>query len=957
MPRGTNSNDGTQMNRAQRRQQATERRQQTAESLGTDPSDVRVQQRRNQNTVALSGEGKQDVRRAQTADSEFLRPDDISIEDGGPGISVGVAEKARPEIASRVSQDVAGQSRFARPGDVAVEVTEAGIENVDINRSAIRSRRRQFERRQARLEAASKLSDELGTDVDPSDIEISDGEARLDDSAEQDFLNQQRSDLRSTAASKLSEQLGTDVDASEIQISDGQARLGDSAAEDFLDQQRSELRADAAEEFGVDPSEVDISREDGEFIAQADVQQDSNRQVKGDPARGIRGVDLSPAPAGPQFSQQVKGDPARGIPGVNLAREAARVEAADELGVATEEVELTQRDGEVIAEADVPQDTISANDAIGTGRGPRFDDEIGTDVEDTISRSNLPEPETDTSTSPGALASVTGTVASTLANNPVGNAIGTGADALFGIDSPDSGVLGGVADRLDTEAQDFNTAVADEIRQSDPSRTQPVAPGVGGLSATANSEFFRNTAATGAELANPAAIGRDIINLGSAGAQLADFVADEGPEGAEVVLDAAEAGARAAPDAAVDVAQAVRDNPQRAAEVGTAVVATGVAGGAASRGVRGAASGARRLTRRLDADLSEFRQANRAQGQIGSQRSRDTVEFSEAQSGRDFEADLRQEDLTQRQEILRDRANREQRVIEDLVDDPRSSDPIGSGGRGPTIDPDRPPRAGPSRPTTRTQNVGQNVPREMAGLQRANNVPTADLRTTADVTPTTASTSASASGAAAATGAGASRAPSQLVDADGSVIEPASGVDITTPRPTTRTGTTTASTTLADQVTGAQAATAAGTATASTDAFLNEALGTTTGAGASAVPAGAGLGTRPGVRAGLRTGQRVTARTGAGPSQAPASAVPSASRASPASTARSTATTTSERVSRAIRGAGGGTTPPRVDLPDFEGGDQFEDESDVSAFLEETFDNPIASVEEVRSNLDDLFSR
>ncbi|QKG91697.1 hypothetical protein HPS36_02110 [Halorubrum salinarum] len=870
------------MNRAQRRQQATERRQQTAQSLGTDPGEVRVQQRRNRNTVALSGEGEQDVRQAQTADSEYIRPDDLNVEDSGPGIEVGVAETARQDIASRVKQDVAGQSRFARPGDVAVEVTEAGVEKVDVDQAAIRSRRRAFEQRQARREAASELSDELGRDVDPSDIEIS----------------------------------------------DGQATLADDAAQEVIDQQRSDLRSDAAEEFDVDPSQVEISKQDGELVAQADVER--------------------------QFEQQFKGDPARGIPGVNVAREAARRQVADELGVEAEDVELSRQDGQVIAEADVPRDTLpSDSTSVGAGLGGNVD----TTSFNLPSRSGSGTASTDTSTSPGALATVTGTAASTLANNPVGNAIGRGADALFGTDSPDSGVLGGVADRLDTEAEDINNTFADQIRESDPSRTQAVAPGVGGLSAAANSEFIRGSAATATELANPAAAGRDLINLGSAGAQVADFVADEGPEGAQVVLDAAEAGARAAPGAVVDVAQAARDNPQEAAEVGTAVVATGVAGGAGFRGVRGAASGARQLTRRLDADLAEFRRANRAQGQIGSQRSRDTVDFSDAQSGRDFEADLRQEDLTQRQEILRDQATREQRVTEDLVDNPRSADPIGTGGRGPTIDPDRPPRAGPSRPTTRTQSVGQNVPREMAGLQRANNVPTADLRTTVDVTPTATSTSGAARGAAAATGASGSRAPSQLVDADGSVIEPASGLDITTPRPATETGTTTATTTLADQVTGTQAATTTGTATASADAFLNQGLGTATGTRSSAVPSGVGLGTRPGVRTGLRPGQRVGTRTGTGPRQTPRSAAPSASRASSASTAGSTATTASERIARALPGGVGSRGRGRRGLPEFSADGESEEGEVPENFIESTFDNPIASVTEVERELEEFFER
>lgn len=821
MPRGTNSNDGAEMNRAQRRQQATEQRQETAQSLGTDPGEVSVQQLRNQNNVALSSEGERDVRQTQTSDSEFIRPDDLDINDRGPGIEIGVAESARQDIASRVQQDVAGQSRFARRGDVEVDVTDAGIEDVNVNQSAIRSRQRQFQRQQARQEAARKLSDEIGSDIDASDIEIS----------------------------------------------DGQAQLNDTAAEQLRDQQRSELRSEAAEEFDVDPSQVDIAQQNGKLVAEADVQRD----VPSDIAR------INPGPVG----------------------------------------------------------------------------SVDAEIEETLS--DTPTANVESSSSPGAVATVTGAVANTLANNPVGDAIGNGADALFGTDSAGGGAIGEIEASLDRRAQSIDASVADEIRQSEPAQTEAVAPGVGGASAAANSDFIRNTAATATELVNPAAFARDTLRVGSAGAQVADFIADEGPEGAQAVLDAGSAAARAAPGAAVDVAQQVRENPQQAAEVGTALVATGVAGGAVSRGARGTASAARRLTSRLDADLDDFRQANRAQGQLGSQRSRDTVDLSDAQSGRDFEADLRQQELSQDQAILRDQATRERNVRRDLVDDPQDVDPIGSGGRGPTFDPDRPSPAGPSRPTARTENVGQNVPQEFTGLQRADNVPTTDLRTVVDAgTSGTSGASGALSGSAAATGA-ASRAPSQLVDADGSVVEPASGLDITTPRPAS-TGTSTASTTVEDIAAGTQTATATDTATASTEAFLNQGVETGATSRGSVVPTGAGVGTRPSVRTGLRTGQRAGVRSDTALRQGSASTAPPASRASPASSTGAT-TSASERVSRAIRGTSGGTTPRRPNVPESNSGDKLEDDRSLSSLLEETFDNPIASVEEVRSEVNDQFSQ
>ncbi|MDB2246582.1 hypothetical protein PM015_18030, partial [Halorubrum ezzemoulense] len=178
---------------------------------------------------------------------------------------------------------------------------------------------------------------------------------------------------------------------------------------------------------------------------------------------------------------------------MNVAREAARRQAADDLGVDVEDVELSRQDGELLAEAEVPQPSFNRANINRVEAANARNERRST----TVASNQRPTGATVTSdTSPGALATLTGTAASTLANNPLGNAIGSGADALFGTDSADSGVLGDVADRLDTEAQDFDSAVADKIRQSDPSQTQPVAPGVGGLSATANTDFFRNSAAT-----------------------------------------------------------------------------------------------------------------------------------------------------------------------------------------------------------------------------------------------------------------------------------------------------------------------------------------------------------------------------------------------------------------------------------------------------------------------------
>ena len=186
----------------------------------------------------------------------------------------------------------------------------------------------------------------------------------------------------------------------------------------------------------------------------------------------------------------------------------------------------------------------------------------------------------------------------------VGEAIGAGADRLFGTDSPGGGASDDAIAALDRRARQINTAVADEIRAGSGEPTPSPAPGVGGLSAAADSAFFRDSAAQATELLNPAAFGRDLVVGARGAAQAGDFVVDEGAEGVEAAGEAAVDAAQAAPGAVVDVAESVRENPRDAAVTGTALVGTlglGAAGGAAARtGARGVASGARRVSSGLD---------------------------------------------------------------------------------------------------------------------------------------------------------------------------------------------------------------------------------------------------------------------------------------------------------------------------------------------------------------------
>jgi len=184
-------------------------------------------------------------------------------------------------------------------------------------------------------------------------------------------------------------------------------------------------------------------------------------------------------------------------------------------------------------------------------------------------------------------------------DSPIGNAIGGGADALFGTDSRDRGVTGDARDRLDRLADRLDRGVADPLREDRGGRTRPVAPGVGGGGSAATSAFVRDSAAETAEMLNPARIGSDLLGIGAAGAQFGDFLADE-PDALGQTADAAGDAAAAAPGAAADVVEFVRENPRDAAVTGTGLFVTAGAGAAAGTATRGVASGARRFSSRLD---------------------------------------------------------------------------------------------------------------------------------------------------------------------------------------------------------------------------------------------------------------------------------------------------------------------------------------------------------------------
>ena len=338
---------------------------------------------------------------------------------------------------------------------------------------------------------------------------------------------------------------------------------------------------------------------------------------------------------------------------------------------------------------------------------------------------------------PGAAAEAVGSATEFVSSRTGSRLVGRGADAAFGTDSADRGAVGPVIDALDAGAEATDAAVADRIRSADPQRTAPVAPGVGGLTAAANTEFVRGGAAQATEMLNPAAIGRDALVLTSAGAQAGDFLADEGAEGAQVAGETAADVAQAAPGAAVDLGEFIVENPGDAAQTTAALAVTGGVGAAAGRGARAAGGRVSRALRETpeapdtpegtvpsgrsdvgtagrgslledvdvdaergitgpsarsrvarlvdDSALGDLLDDTRGQVQAGRQRSRDTGDGVDptrpADAGGTFE-DVRQDALTETQDQLRSDATRPTPGTFE-----GAPDPFRSGG-GDTIDAD-----------------------------------------------------------------------------------------------------------------------------------------------------------------------------------------------------------------------------------------------------------------------------
>jgi len=182
----------------------------------------------------------------------------------------------------------------------------------------------------------SALDDATRTDVGTDDVIVSDGTASLTSSA-------RLRERRSRAAAEFSEQLNRDIERDDVVLENRQARLADSVASSLRRQreaaQRVALRSKAAEEFGTEPGNIDIERQDGELVATQDLTDDQLRidQLTGgrfepvvDAGRNARETAAGPFKPAVEFGKDTRSnalDRLDNLPDVS-ARDAAALGAA-----------------------------------------------------------------------------------------------------------------------------------------------------------------------------------------------------------------------------------------------------------------------------------------------------------------------------------------------------------------------------------------------------------------------------------------------------------------------------------------------------------------------------------------------------------------------------------------------------------------------------------------------------
>ena len=214
-------------------------------------------------------------------------------------------------------------------------------------------------------------------------------------------------------------------------------------------------------------------------------------------------------------------------------------------------------------------------------------------------REDRSENEVSPENDPGTVATAVGVTASTLGNSPIGSAADRVTDPLFG-DTREEGVVGEIDSFLaDVERGWQNNVTAAFEGEAAGSEMNSPAPGV-----MISPQLGRDLTERTAELSNPGTAGRDIVTVADSAVRGTAFLADRGPEGAQVAKEIAIAGAQEVPDATQAAGRQIVQNPRDAALTGGALAATFGAGAVASRATRASASvaarGARAGTRRAD---------------------------------------------------------------------------------------------------------------------------------------------------------------------------------------------------------------------------------------------------------------------------------------------------------------------------------------------------------------------
>lgn len=297
-----------------------------------------------------------------------------------------------------------------------------------------------------------------------------------------------------------------------------------------------------------------------------------------------------------QFIDELGGDPADVERAAETTGAEQRRQAAEQLDEQLEGVDITADDVVRNADGEFTVDERTTEEIENTRR--QFIDEVGGDPTGVPQQRGRLEPEGE----PGAAATAVGSTFEFIDSSPFGAAVRQASEPIFGDPTVrGDGVVGEIDDFLEDIERGFESRVTNPAREIDPDRLDPQSVGLArpfGITG----EQYQDFAVEFSEFANPGAIGRDFVTLAESGVQAREFLANRGPEGAQLAGELLREGASQAPGAARGLAEDVAENPGDAATTAAALTATfgagaaasGVARGGASLAARGAMTGARR---------------------------------------------------------------------------------------------------------------------------------------------------------------------------------------------------------------------------------------------------------------------------------------------------------------------------------------------------------------------------